>query len=133
MKILIALLFIVCIATADEAVIYPTGIATLTGPFCGGGNCAGYATYAKQRTNGWGYVPTTNDNTSFGVTYTNNVKVRMQSLGKNGDTICGITNSLLIANPPYSPAYRFTVYFLTTNDIPTNINQCGLVVTNFNP
>lgn len=118
---------------AGDIVIYPNGIVTGTGPNCIGGSYAGYAVYARTLSNGWGWAPDTNGNTVFTATYTNNVTLNLQSAGKNGDVICSTSNSLQIANPPFSTKYRFTIFFHNASQIPTSTNQCGLVLHNFLP
>lgn len=90
--------------------------ASGTIPGCGG-NYVGYVSYTKTVANGWGWAPDTNNTTVFTASDgggRTNTKIRYQ--GKNGDTNCGMT-TVTVPNPPFSAAYRFTIYF--TNNLPT--------------
>ena len=98
-----------------------------------GGSCpgayVGYVNYTKPYTNGWGWSPdTTNGNTVFTATDTNSTSTKVQYVGEYGDIGCNQT-TVTIPNPPFSPAYRFTIYF--TNAAPTN--PYPITLSGFNP
>jgi len=85
---------------------------TCPGPY------TGYVNYTKIVQQGWGWAPdTTNGNTLFTATDTNRMDTKIQYFGAYGDGGCNQT-SVTVVNPPYSPVYRFTIYF--TNNVPTN-------------
>src|ERR1700722_18366389 len=82
------------------------------------GKYAGYVSYTKAITNGWGWAPdTTNGNINFTATDTNRTNTKIQYVGEYGDGGCNQT-SVTVPNPPISPVYRFGIYF--TNNVPTN-------------
>jgi hypothetical protein len=88
----------------------------------GSGSCpghyVGYVNYTKPYTNGWGWAPdTTNGNTVFTATDNNQTNTKVEYVGAYGDEGCNQT-TVTVPNPPYSPVYRFTIYF--TNNVPTN-------------
>lgn len=113
--LLLSIFALVFSLRAGEETIYPNGFQTNLPPY--------YCVYARQRTNGWGWAPDTNGgNTTFTATYSNNVHGRLQFIGKNGDTASIPTNSITIPAPPYSPTYRWTVYFDHLSDIPRDIH-----------
>lgn len=87
-----------------------------------GGSCpgsyVGYVNYTKPATNGWGWAPdTSNGNTVFTATDTNSTSTKIQYCGAYGDIGCNPT-AVTVPNLPFSPAYRFCIYF--TNAAPTN-------------
>lgn len=82
------------------------------------GKYAGYVSYTKSVTNGWGWAPdTTNGNTIFTATDTNRTNTKIQYIGAYGDGGCNQT-TVTVPNPPGSPVYEFGIYF--TNNVPTN-------------
>ena len=90
------------------------------------GNYAGYVSYTKTISQGWGWAPTGTVHTaSDGGGRTGTIVV---FLGKYGDTGCNQT-TVTIPNPPYSPSYRFAIYF--PNNVPTT--NYPIVLTGFNP
>ena len=90
------------------------------------GNYAGYVSYTKTISQGWGWAPAGTVHTaSDGGGRTDTTIVY---LGLYGDTGCNQT-SVTIPNPPSSPAYRFAIYFLKT--VPTT--NYPIVLTGFNP
>jgi hypothetical protein len=98
-----------------------------------GGACpgpyVGYVNFQKPYTNGWGWSPdTTNGNTLFTATDDNQTNTKVQYFGAYGDIGCNQT-TVTIPNPPFSPVYRFTIYF--TNSVPTNVYPITLY--GFNP
>lgn len=127
------------VSTASVTPADMTGGGPITvfgGPKVGGGiqgTCpgkyAGYIIYTKTISQGWGWAPATNTTTVFtasdggGRTDTSVVYG-----GINGDYGCGQT-TVTIPNPPYSPVYRFTIYF--PNNVPTT--NYPIILTGFNP
>ncbi len=82
------------------------------------GPYVGYVNYTKPVQQGWGWAPdTSNGNTLFTATDTNRMDTKIQYFGAYGDGDCNQT-SVTVRYPPYSPVYRFTLYF--TNNVPTN-------------
>jgi len=82
------------------------------------GPYVGYINYTKTVQQGWGWAPdTSNGNTLFTATDTNRMDTKIQYFGAYGDGNCNQTSATVV-NPPYSPVYRFTIYF--TNNVPTN-------------
>ncbi|HEV2319082.1 MAG TPA: immunoglobulin domain-containing protein [Verrucomicrobiae bacterium] len=99
----------------------------------GSGSCpghyVGYVNFTKPYTNGWGWSPdTTNGNTVFTATDNNQTNTKVQYYGAYGDIGCNQT-TVTVPNPPYSPVYRFTIYF--TNNVPTNAYP--ITLSGFNP
>jgi hypothetical protein len=92
------------------------------------GKYAGYINYTKTISQGWGWAPSTNTTTTFtasdGSGRTDTV---VTYLGEYGDTGCNQT-TVTIPNPPYSPVYRFTIFF--PNNVPTT--NYPIVLTGFN-
>jgi hypothetical protein len=79
------------------------------------GQYAGYVTFTKTISQGWGWAPTANSvHTASDL---NRSDTKVQFVGKYGDIGCNQT-SVTIPNQPFSPKYRFTIYF--TNNVPTN-------------
>jgi len=122
---------IIIIAALLALTLYASALTN--SPNCAGGNCAGYASYSKSFTNGWGYIPVTNGNTTFSAAYTNQANVNVQANGKQGQNLCSHSNSVVIPNPPIDSAYRFIVYFPVGSVLPTNVMQCPLLLTNILP
>ena len=90
------------------------------------GTYAGYVSYTKTISQGWGWAPTGTVHTaSNGGGRTGTIVVY---LGKYGDPGCNQT-TVTIPNPPYSPSYRFAIYF--PNNVPTT--NYPIVLTGFNP
>jgi len=95
------------------------------------GNCpgpyTGYVYYSKSISQGWGWAPITGA-TVLTATDTNRTDTKVEYYGAYGDGGCAQT-SVTIPYPPYSPVYRFTIYF--TNNVPTNAYP--ITLTGFNP
>ena len=121
-------------ALAGDIVIYPNGINTnrIVGTSCPNGTFIASATYARTLSNGWGWAPDTNNFSAFSASYTNQSGVVVQFNGKSGDIGCN-TNTVSIANPPYSPKYRFTVYWPVGSAVPTSTNNAPLILPGFLP
>jgi hypothetical protein len=93
------------------------------------GAYAGFVSYSKAVTNGWGWAPdTSNGNTTFTATDTNRTDTKVQYVGEFGDNGCNQT-TVTLPTSPVSPAYRFGIYF--TNNVPTN--AYGITLTGFKP
>lgn len=105
-------------------------------PYPGGGSqgsCpgpyTGCVTFSKPYTNGWGWAPdTTNGNTIFTATDNNQTNTKVEYVGAYGDEGCNQT-TVTVPNPPYSPLYRFCIYF--TSSVPTN--PYPITLSGFNP
>ena len=102
-------------------------------PKAGGGNIgtcpgsfAGYLNFTKTISQGWGWVPSGTVHTATDGSGRTDTKIGY--VGKYGDTGCNQT-TVTIPNPPYSPSYRFTIYF--PNNVPTT--NYPIVLTGFNP
>jgi len=102
------------------------GVITVFGaPVVGGGNMgscpgafSGYVTYGRTISQGWGWAPTTNASVIQAADL-NRSDTKVQVMGKNGDTFCDQT-TVNVATPPYSPKYRFGIYFPPGAQVPTN-------------
>jgi hypothetical protein len=91
------------------------------------GHYAGYVNYTKTVSEGWGWAPDTNTTTVFTASDGGGrTDTKIMYLGKYGDSGCGQT-TVTIPNPPFSPKYRFTIYF-PTNAPTTNY---PIVLTGF--
>jgi len=91
-------------------------------PLSGGGtigNCpgsfVGYVNYTKTISQGWGWVPSTNTTVFTAADGSGRLDTKIGYTGKFGDTGCDQT-TVTIPNPPFSPSYRFTIYF--PNNVP---------------
>jgi hypothetical protein len=81
------------------------------------GSYAGYVIYTKTAANGWGWAPDTNNTTTFTASDGGGrLDTSVIYTGKNLDSGCALT-TVTIPNPPYSPKYRFAIYF--PNNVPT--------------
>jgi len=136
--LLFAIASLAAVSLHAQTVAYPNGINTNGGNF--GNGCPGKfiasAVYARTIANGWGWAPDTNHFSSFHMSFTNDTHVQLQYGGKFGDTGCQTTNYVTIpsgTNGPYSPKYRFTVYFLAGATVPTSTNQCPLLLPEMLP
>lgn len=119
---------------AGDIIVYPSNkpvIVPLTTSPCVPGGYRAYINYIKPVSAGWGWAPDTNNFTTFTATDTNRVDTTVQYLGQALDSGCAPT-SVQVPNPPHSPKYRFTVYFSTTNNLPSTTNY-PLVLHNFLP
>lgn len=96
----------------DVVVYAPPVSSSGTSGTCPGAY-AGYVNYIP--TNTWGFIPLTNT-TTFTASDTGRTNSRVEYVGAYGDEGCHKTN-VTIPNPPYSPQYRFTIYF--PNKVPT--------------
>jgi len=92
------------------------------------GPYVGYVPYSKTISKGWGWAPTVGV-TVLTATDTNRTDTKVQYLGLYGDNGCAQT-TVTIPYPPFSPAYRFWIYF--ANNAPTSTNY-PIVLTGFNP
>jgi hypothetical protein len=93
------------------------------------GRYAGYINFTKTIAQGWGWTPSTNTTTVFtAADGSGRTDTKIVYLGIYCDNGCNQT-SVTIPNPPYSPKYRFTIYF--PNNVPTT--NYPIVLTGFNP
>jgi hypothetical protein len=88
----------------------------------------GYVNYTKTPAQGWGWTPSTTNTTVFTASDNTRMNTKVEFVGGYGDEGCKKT-SVTVPNPPFSPAYRFTIYF--TNSVPTTNYPITLV--GFNP
>lgn len=95
---------------------------TCPGPY------TGWVAYTKPVSQGWGWAPTPGATTLTATDGSGRTDTKVQYVGAYGDNGCGQT-SVTIPYPPFSPVYRFTVYF--TNNVPTNAYP--ITLTGFNP
>jgi hypothetical protein len=123
----------VVVAPAD--VVSGVPIVVFGGPISGGGTqgtCpgkyAGYINYTKTIAQGWGWTPVTGATTFTAADGGGRTDTKIMYGGMYGDTGCNQT-TVTIPNPPFSPAYRFTIYF--PNNVPTT--NYPIVLTGFNP
>jgi len=92
------------------------------------GSFVGYVNYTKTIAQGWGWIPSTNTTTTFTASDgSGRTDTKIGYMGKYGDTGCDQT-TVTVPNPPFSPSYRFTIYF--PNNVPTT--NYPIVLTGFN-
>ncbi len=91
------------------------------------GSYAGYVSYTKTVSQGWGWAPTagTSHIAADGTTRTD---TKVYYMGKYGDSGCSQI-SVAVPDPTPSPKYRFAIYF--PSDVPTN--SYPIVLTGFDP
>jgi len=93
------------------------------------GTYAGYINYTKTISQGWGWAPAINSTTVFtAADGGGRTDTKIMYGGLYGDTGCGQI-TVTIPNPPFSPVYRFTIYF--PNNVPTT--NYPIILTGFNP
>jgi hypothetical protein len=96
------------------------------------GNCpgpyAGYVSYTRTISQGWGWAPSTNATIFTAADGGGRTDTTVVFLGKYGDNDCDQTIATIPA-PPFSPKYRFAIYF--PNDVPTT--NYPIILTGFNP
>ena len=81
------------------------------------GRYAGYINFTKTISQGWGWAPSTNSTTVFtAADGGGRTDTKIVYAGISYDSGCDQT-SVTIPNPPFSPKYRFTIYF--PNHVPT--------------
>jgi len=90
------------------------------------GNYAGYVNYTKTISQGWGWAPSGSVHTA--ADGGGRADTKISYLGEYGDTGCNQT-TVTIPNPPFSPVYRFTIFF--PNHVPAT--NYPIVLTGFNP
>jgi hypothetical protein len=103
-------------------------------PYLGGGSqgsCpgpyVGVVAYTKTISQGWGWAPISGVRV-LTATDTNRTDTKIEYVGGYGDSGCAQT-TVTIPYPPFSPVYRFTIYF--SNNVPTNAYP--ITLTGFNP
>jgi hypothetical protein len=110
----------------DDIVVYGAPLATSGSSESCPGAYTGYINYTLAAPL-WGWPPSTNT-TVYTASDTNRTNTKIEYMGAYGDEGCGQT-TVTIPYPPYSPFYRFTIYF--TNDVPeTNYT---ITLSGFNP
>jgi hypothetical protein len=93
------------------------------------GRYAGYVNYTKTVSQGWGWAPSTNTTTIFTASDgSGRTDTKITYMGRSFDSGCNQT-TVTIPNPPFSPSYRFTIYF--PNNVPTT--NYPIILTGFNP
>jgi hypothetical protein len=104
-------------------------------PLLGGGsqgNCpgpyAGYVSYSKTVSQGWGWAPTAGATVLTAADGSGRTNTKIQYVGAYGDSGCAQTK-VTIPYPAFSPVYRFGIYF--ANNVPTNAYP--IILTGFNP
>ena len=90
------------------------------------GKYAGYVIYSQLGTN-WGWAPLTNTTTFKAADGGGRTDTKIVFNGEFGDAGCAPTN-VTIPNPPFSPLYRFLIYF--PNNVPTT--NYPIILTGFN-
>jgi uncharacterized protein YceK len=90
------------------------------------GKYAGYVIYSQPETN-WGWAPLTNTTTFKAADGGGRTDTKIVFNGEFGDAGCAPTN-VTIPNPPFSPLYRFLIYF--PNNVPTT--NYPIILTGFN-
>jgi hypothetical protein len=90
------------------------------------GSYAGYVNYLPTNA-AWGFTPLTNT-TVFTASDTTRTNTKVEYVGAYGDSGCAQT-TVTIPNPPFSPAYRFAIYF--TNNVPTT--NYPITLSGFSP
>lgn len=92
------------------------------------GKYAGYVNYTKTVSQGWGWTPSTNTTIFTAADGGGRTDTSVVYVGRNLDSGCNKT-SVTIPNPPYSPSYRFSIYF--PKNVPTT--NYPIILTGFNP
>ncbi len=92
------------------------------------GTYAGYVIYTKTVSQGWGWAPISGASPLTVSDGSGRTDTKVVYNGMYGDSGCGQT-TVTIPYPPYSPAYRFAIYF--PNSVPTT--NYPIVLTGFNP
>lgn len=95
---------------------------TCPGPY------AGVVAYTKTISQGWGWAPIVGATILTAADGSGRANTKVEYVGAYGDSGCAQT-TVTIPYPPYSPVYRFTIYF--TNNVPTNAYP--ITLTGFNP
>jgi len=92
------------------------------------GHYAGYVIYTKSVSQGWGWTPVSGVTTLTASDGGGRMDTKIVYNGMYGDSGCGQT-TVTIPYPPYSPAYRFAIYF--PSDVPTT--NYNITLSGFNP
>ena len=92
------------------------------------GPYAGYVSYTKTISQGWGWAPSTNATIFTAADGSGRTDTTVVYAGKYGDTGCNQT-IVTIPNPPPSPKYRFAIYF--PSNVPTT--NYPIILTGFDP
>jgi hypothetical protein len=108
-------------------VVYAQPIVSSGSQWTCPGPYTGYVTYTKTVAQGWGWTPSTNT-TIYTASDTTRTNTKVEYGGDYGDEGCAQT-TVTIPNPPFSPLYRFAIYF--TNNVPTT--NYPITLSGFNP
>jgi len=92
------------------------------------GKYAGYISFTKTAAQGWGWAIASGTTIFKASDGGGRTDTKIAYSGINCDSGCNQT-SVTIPNPPYSPVYRFTIFF--PNNVPTT--NYPIVLTGFNP
>jgi hypothetical protein len=87
----------------------------------------GYVAYTKTVSEGWGWAPMSGATVLTAADGSGRTDTKIQYVGAYGDAGCAQT-SVAIPYPPFSPVYRFTIYF--SSNVPTNAYP--IILTGFN-
>jgi Immunoglobulin domain len=98
------------------------GQGTCPGPY------VGYVAFTKTVSQGWGWAPISGATVLTAADGSGRTDTKVEYVGAYGDHGCNQT-TVTIPYPPFSPVYRFTIYF--TNNVPTN--SYPITLTGFNP
>jgi len=115
-------------AAGDQFYVYAVPVKTSGSQGTCPGSYAGYVTYTKTVSQGWGWAPSTNTTVHTASDGTARPDTKIVYNGKSMDTGCAQT-TVTVPDPPYSSKYRFTIYF--PNNVPTN--SYPIVLSGFNP
>jgi len=111
-----------------SVVVYATPIASNGNQ----GSCPGpytsYVNFTKSVSQGWGWKPSTNTTIHIAANGGDRPDVKVEFVGKRLDSGCS-PESVLVPDPAYSTAYRFTIYF--TNGVPST--NYPITLTGFDP
>jgi hypothetical protein len=92
------------------------------------GSYAGYVIYTKTISQGWGWTPISGATTLTATDGGGRTDTKVTYMGEYGDSGCAQT-TVTIPYPPYSPIYRFAIYF--PNNVPTT--NYPITLNGFNP
>ena len=115
-------------AAQGQITLYSTPIAGGGSSGSCPGSYAGYVSYTKTVSQGWGWTPSAGTTNHIAADGTTRSDTKIYYLGKYGDSGCNQT-SVTVPDPASSPKYRFAIYF--SSDVPTN--SYPITLTGFDP
>jgi hypothetical protein len=122
----------VCVYTPlsgeNRTILYATPVQSGGSSGTCPGSYAGYVSYTKTVSQGWGWAPTAGTTSHVAADGTSRVDTKIVYLGRSLDSDCNQTQ-VTVPDPTYSTKYRFTIYF--PGDVPTN--SYPIVLTGFDP